>query len=484
MKKREKTTVDEDAPRSRRKTIIGVGIVVVVMALVAAGCVWWGSRPKGEDPSAKIRTAKVERTSLVSAFVLSGTLGYGDINTLGGGGGVVTKVPKPGDTVTSGQVIMEVEGVPVFLLRGELPLWRDIAPGTSGPDVAAVRTALDSLGINAGAPAGQSYDTALSNAIAALYSRAGYSAVPPTKEQQQVRTQAASTLADAKVHLTDAQATLKTAQNRRPSQSEIVAADNAVNEARRVYQAMLRGECPSTTTDTCTQSDIVRAQEALTLAQAERDDLNKPPDTTAEQAAVASAQRSVQQAQDQVNQAALNIVGPQTIIMVSEPEIRINSVLAKVGLQASDAVLTWTKPELYGHVDLTEAQRRLVSTETQAVMTLPDGTEVPGAVTEITEATLNPQTGQTTPAKARIEITDSETVAKLEVSAITVSFIQDEVEDTLVVPVTALMALAEGGYCVELTDGTLIAVEIGLVADTRVQVFSDQLHEGDEVIVP
>jgi hypothetical protein len=116
-------------------------------------------------------------------------------------------------------------------------------------------------------------------------------------------------------------------------------------------------------------------------------------------------------------------------------------------------------------------------------MTLPDGTEVDGVIAEITDSRLDPATYQTIPARARIDIADQTLVAN-GVGGVTISFIQEEVEDTLVIPVTALMALAEGGYCVERPDGTLVGVEVGLVADTRAQVFSEKLHEGDLVIVP
>jgi hypothetical protein len=55
----------------------------------------------------------------------------------------------------------------------------------------------------------------------------------------------------------------------------------------------------------------------------------------------------------------------------------------------------------------------------------------------------------------------------------------------LVVPVTALLALSEGGYAVELENGTLVGVEIGLIQDTRVQILptTGDLSEGDLVVI-
>ena len=69
----------------------------------------------------------------------------------------------------------------------------------------------------------------------------------------------------------------------------------------------------------------------------------------------------------------------------------------------------------------------------------------------------------------------------------------DSAPDALVVPVSALVALAEGGYAVEVVVGTLpdgslatqyVAVEPGLFADGFVAVTSPTLQEGDQVVVP
>ena len=480
-----KERLRSDAPRGKRRVIIGAGIAVVVLALIAVGCIWWGGRAQTNRP-ATIRTAKVERTNLVSAFVIAGTLAYGQVHSLGGGGGVVTKVPQAGQEVRTGGVIMEVEGAPVFLLQGDLPLWREVGPGVSGPDVAMVRGALARLGHAAGAEGKQSFDADLSGAIAAMYATAGYESVPLSGVRQQARTQAQANLTQAQVGLANAQNALLTARNRRPSQAEQVAANNAVNDAQRRLDAMLRGDCAGTgfpSNTSCSSAEVTGAAEALDLARAQRDDLNRAPDTSSEQAMVDAAQRSLADAQAAYDETTWNTVGPNTVLVVPESAIRIDNVQAKVGLPAEN-VLTWTQTLLYGRVDLTEGQRRLLATGQAAIMKLPNGSEVAGTVAEIVEARQDAQTYQMIPANARIDIDDQAAIAELGTSAVTVSFVQDEAANSLVVPVTALMALAEGGYCVERPDGTLVGVEVGLIADTRAQIVSDQLSEGDEVVVP
>ena len=69
----------------------------------------------------------------------------------------------------------------------------------------------------------------------------------------------------------------------------------------------------------------------------------------------------------------------------------------------------------------------------------------------------------------------------------TVSVVTSAATDVLAVPVDALLALAEGGYAVELVTGAgrsdLVAVELGAFADGWVEVTGD-IAEGDEVEVP
>ena len=57
----------------------------------------------------------------------------------------------------------------------------------------------------------------------------------------------------------------------------------------------------------------------------------------------------------------------------------------------------------------------------------------------------------------------------------------------LAVPVGALLALAEGGYAVEVDrDGRreLVGVDTGLFADGQVEVAGQGLKAGDRVVVP
>lgn len=58
--------------------------------------------------------------------------------------GVVTGVGQP--KVAQGDVLYEVAGIPVRAIEGAIPMYRDLALGTKGPDVAQLQRALTELG--------------------------------------------------------------------------------------------------------------------------------------------------------------------------------------------------------------------------------------------------------------------------------------------------------------------------------------------------
>ncbi len=468
--------------------LVGLLVLAVVLAGAAVFALWHGSHQSPDQDETGQRVATVERTSLVAGFKLSGTLGYGDPATLDGGGGVVTRLPEAGQLVPAGQVVMEVEGAPVILLQGDLPLWREIGPGVTGVDVAMVRAALAGLGLEAGPAGGQTFDQPLSDAIGQLYAGLGYERPPLTADQQTASAQAETAVDQAEAALTDAQVLLDQAKARRPGEVERLQAEAGVNQAQSALNALIRGQCGGPPDQgapaACPQSEIQAAEDALAVAIAQRDALARPPDVTAEQNEVDQAARAVDRARADYEETLANRLSPQTVLTAPEAEIRIDSVTARLGLPADGPVLTWTHTTLTGQADLTDAQRQLLTAGDEARLTLPDGQVLAGTISGIAQPKTDPATGLPTPARATIELADQAAAAEAGPQAVTVTFVQETAEDTLVVPVTALMALAEGGYCVERPDGSLVAVEVGLVADTRAQVFSDQLSEGDEVVVP
>jgi multidrug efflux pump subunit AcrA (membrane-fusion protein) len=71
---------------------------------------------------------------------------------------------------------------------------------------------------------------------------------------------------------------------------------------------------------------------------------------------------------------------------------------------------------------------------------------------------------------------------------VSVHVTSDLAEQVLTVPVSALLALVEGGYAVEVVDADdstrLVAVETGMFADGVVEISGEGLSEGLLVVVP
>jgi len=87
-----------------------------------------------------------------------------------------------------------------------------------------------------------------------------------------------------------------------------------------------------------------------------------------------------------------------------------------------------------------------------------------------------------------IELEDVTVAAGLDEAPVEIEVVTEVRHGVMAVPVTALLALAEGGYAVEVDngDGTLrlVGVDPGLFADGLVEVDANGLRAGDMVVAP
>ncbi|TDD18867.1 peptidoglycan-binding protein [Nonomuraea diastatica] len=189
--------------KSPRRLLAGVIASVVVIAAVGWALSTRLRSPADEAvrraaPRPSLVTASVERRKLVSTVATSGTLEYGSplpislAGVVGGpvgdaGGGAsglqrATRAPRKG-RIKEGAVLMEVNGRPVFVLRGSVPMHRTIAPGSKGDDVEQLQRALRRLGF--GGPLSGAFDRATIAAVTGMYTRKGYEAQQPTLTDRQ-----------------------------------------------------------------------------------------------------------------------------------------------------------------------------------------------------------------------------------------------------------------------------------------------------------
>lgn len=223
-------------------------LVIALSGVVASGAVGWvaGTRVQSSNeaaaaaraPDASAVTAAVKKQALSANIVTRGTAQYGEpqeVALAGGGSALVTKPPQAGTELAEGSAFMEVNGLPVFALDGERPMYRDLGPGDSGEDVKQLEEALARLGFDPGAVDGV-YDGATAAAVDAWYVAAGYTAQGPTDaERAELRSassavdQAESQLASARRQLTDG--------TKPPTEAELLQAESELRQAEDALAA-------------------------------------------------------------------------------------------------------------------------------------------------------------------------------------------------------------------------------------------------------
>ncbi|HVK26271.1 MAG TPA: peptidoglycan-binding domain-containing protein [Actinokineospora sp.] len=175
--------------------------------------------------------------------------------------------------------------------------------------------------------------------------------------------------------------------------------------------------------------------------------------------------------------------------------VRVDAHKAAAGdeLRPGTALLTYTGLARVVTVSLDVADERLARKDAAVTATLPGGKTVPakitGTQTVIEAADQNTPGGgdPTTKIEVTVAIDDPAAIAGLDQASVEVAFTAAQRENVLTVPVAALLALAEGGYGVQVADGSstkIVKVETGMFAAGRVEVTGQGLAEGTTVGVP
>ena len=165
-------------------------VVVLIAVSAAAGLGWMaGQRVKSPDqvaletepPPPSLITVEVELTELAADVITRADVGYDDpalLSLSGALGGLpsvllVTSAPERGTELVEGSVAIEISGRPVFLLVGEIPVFRDMRPKLVGPDVLQLEEALSRLGYLTDEPDDE-WDHLTEAAVEAWYEASGY----------------------------------------------------------------------------------------------------------------------------------------------------------------------------------------------------------------------------------------------------------------------------------------------------------------------
>ena len=162
-------------------------------------------------------------------------------------------------------------------------------------------------------------------------------------------------------------------------------------------------------------------------------------------------------------------------------------VAAGQGISPGQAVLAISLSDKVVKMALPAKDQGVLSLGEPVMVEMPDLAEVPATVTYVAQNATVAQGGATF--EVRIALDDPTVAEGLDEAPVDVTVISDRVENVMAVPVSALLALLEGGYAVEVDMGggrtQLVAVEVGFYgSDNLVEVRSEALRPGDRVVVP
>jgi multidrug efflux pump subunit AcrA (membrane-fusion protein) len=177
--------------------------------------------------------------------------------------------------------------------------------------------------------------------------------------------------------------------------------------------------------------------------------------------------------------------------------VRVTSVTPTVGQAVMPGpVLAITSTVRQVKLALNAAEQGSVKVGDTVTITLPDNQTTPGRITYVSSVATVPSSsghGGEEESSPTVEVdatpTDPATTGHLDQAPVNVEITTERVENVLAVPVDALLALAGGGYAVEVAEGRvhrLVAVAVGLFDDAEgvVQVSGQGLSAGQRVVVP
>ncbi|WP_238009844.1 peptidoglycan-binding protein [Dactylosporangium sp. AC04546] len=183
-------------------------------------------------------------------------------------------------------------------------------------------------------------------------------------------------------------------------------------------------------------------------------------------------------------------VGPDAVTY-APGAVRVAEQKASTGAPAGGPVLTYTGTTRQVSIDLNLIYRSLANTGASVTVKLPDKSTVAGTVASIGRVadtkTSSDGKSTTTTVEVIVAIPDQDKLGSLDASPVAVTFVASQHQDVLTVPILALLALAEGGYGVQLVEGgttRIVAVETGMFAGGRVEISGTGITADSVVGVP
>jgi peptidoglycan hydrolase-like protein with peptidoglycan-binding domain len=489
-------------------------IIVVVILIAAAAAAWiLSSNNSSEttDTVAAVSFTEVERTTLEQVTTLDGTLGFvagepivyagstdGIVTIPEGAGGTITSLPLEGSTVAEGGILYTRDEQPVIVFYGEIPAYRTLSTRSpDGADVIQLEEALTRLGYDEDGDfdLDGEFTTATRDAIKALQDDLGIDDTGILEKGSYVFVDGpvfvAETLVDAGSAVSPGSPVIATSTMPAGTVTAVANEGDVLGHGDTLF--VVEGD---PVTLFVTDIPFYRTLTVGTVG----DDVRVLEDSLATFGFDAGGSLIVDGEFDEATQDAV-VAWQESIgapvdgvvnigeIVVTEDPIRIATAHIGIGSNVAPGTTLFTPSTSTSvvSVQLPAEDQEIVVVGDAVNVIMPNGSNEPGTVTSVGTIAIRSQEFGT---YFEVEVTlDRDGAgAGLDEAPVEVELIDDRAVDVLAVPVSALLALSEGGYAVEIDDGAggtlLIGVEAGMYADGWVEVTSDQLEAGMRVVTP
>lgn len=229
--------------------------------------------------------------------------------------------------------------------------------------------------------------------------------------------------------------------------------------------------------------DVTQLETALTALGYNEDEARMTVDdnfTSATEAVVQDWQTSIGAEDDGVVDLGEVVFLPAPVV-IDTLQVEVGDVIAE-----GAPIFTTSAGDVKVTFGLPTTEQDAIDVGTVVTVTLPDESTTEGTVTDVASvATVSADTNQAT-YDVTVELTDPTVAAGIEEAPVTVEVVTDRADGVLAVPIQALVALAEGGYAVEVETGSgteLVAVEPGFYSNGLIEV-DGALDTDGRVVVP
>jgi peptidoglycan hydrolase-like protein with peptidoglycan-binding domain len=512
------------AGRRRRWPLVVIGLLVGVLATLAIGAAVRSDGDDAEtvDAAGLLAVADVSTADLVSFRTYDGVLGFGAATAVSSPvDGFITSAPAVDDDLDRGDVLLHLNGEPVVVWYGDTPLFRDVGPATgAGDDVRLVEENLAVLGFDAGGTlvVDGYYDAATEQAVREWQESLSVEADGIVGSGAVTVVAGPVRVADAPVvgssvyagselvqlTLLEQRATVVVAPPEPPAdetaeEEEADEAEPPDDEEVEAPPAVERssqgpvGSLPAVGVPVGDGDVVLQVGGRPVIALVDPDDVGvaliggDTADVDRELGRSGFADRT-----EWAGARGIDVDTSSALFVEVPPGATIATLLVPeaADVAAGDPVLEVRASTQRVEVALPVEDLDELEIGDMVMVEFPDDTAADAVVTERSTVAVMAANGQSQPTptvQLRIDLVgDSPSV--ISEGPVTVKVVDEEIPGAVVVPVRALVSLAEGGFAVEVVGQNgatrLVGVELGTFEGGVVEVTNGAVSPGDSLVVP